>query len=234
VEHFGDWPSLSTRGFDVSDFLSLAFGFVAFGTLFALIAAIPFWVTEKRWRWRWQEVQAGLLPVDAHANAFRDGGATVPTFHRSAPTRLRWAAYSCIFFGQMFVPGLIAGVFGLLALGIGVVSIPGLITAAKLYGTGFALLRRDPRGGALWSAESAAAWGIWLNGVIAAISVPIIVYSIGGRHWETFWLCMFFDGYGALSIAQALFLRHTVRRYRAELLQSSVPAPVAPPLSSAA
>ena len=57
-----------------------------------------------------------------------------------------------------------------LTVSFGLVSIPGLITAAKIYSTGMALLRRSPRE-AYFKARNAAAWALWLNGIIAAGSV---------------------------------------------------------------
>ena len=82
-----------------------------------------------------------------------------------APRLIRWTAFSCFLFGQMFVPGLVVGLFGIVVAGVGIVSIPGLITAAKIYRAGFALLRREPRWSAV-RARDAAAWALWLNGII--------------------------------------------------------------------
>ena len=175
-------------------------------------AAIPLWASESRWRWRWQEVEVGRVPVDAAQGAYRES-ASVPRYLAAAPRLIRLAAFTCFLFGQMFVPGLLMGLFGLMALGMGVVSIPGLVTAAKLYSTGFALLRREPRA-AYFKARSAAAWAIWLNTLVFAGSVLIELTPIRATRLDGgLGLMLFVNAYGALSIAQALFLRHVANRY---------------------
>src|SRR4051812_23268921 len=93
-------------------------------------AAIPFLITRSRWRWRWREVETGQVPVMTGEDSPYRAGGTVPTHLGDAPRSVQLAAFTCFLFGQMFVPGLLTGIFGLLAFGIGLVSIPGLITAA--------------------------------------------------------------------------------------------------------
>src|SRR5262245_633931 len=94
-------------------------------------AAIPYLLVERRWRWRWREVEIGRLPAESVGGFYRAGG-TVPEFLTQAPRLVRATSYTCFFFGQMFIPGLCMGAFGLVAGGIGLVSVPGLIVAAKL------------------------------------------------------------------------------------------------------
>ncbi len=154
----------------------------------------------------------GRLPTHLlEQSPYRDAG-TVPAFLRRAPARLRLCAFSCLFFGQMFVPGLLLGAFGLVAGGVGLVSIPGLITAAKLYSAGLALLRRDPRE-AYWKTRNAAAWALWLNGIIFAISVILLVTPL--RPTNTVGWAMFVlpNVYGLLSVLQALGCLKTTSRY---------------------
>jgi hypothetical protein len=177
-----------------------------------LCAAIPLWASEARWRWRWQEIEVGRAPADAAQGAYRES-ASVPQYLKAAPRLIRLAAFSCFLFGQMFVPGLLMGLFGLMALGVGVVSIPGLVTAAKLYSTGFALLRREPRV-AFFKAQSAVGWALWLNGLVFAGSVLIELMPFRATSLEGgLGLMLFVNVYGLFSVAQALFLRHVVGRY---------------------
>lgn len=182
--------------------------FMAFGLTVAVL--VPFLLVERRWRWRWQEVEVGRAPTVADTALYRAGG-TVPTFARRAPGLVLAAAFSCLLFGQMFVPGLAAGAFGVFFGGIGLVSIPGLITAWKLYGAGLALLRREPRVG-YFKARDAAAWSLWLNGVIFALSL-VVVLGLRTRPRDVGVFFAFVNGYGLLSVMQALLLRHAVRRH---------------------
>jgi hypothetical protein len=185
-----------------------------------LCAGIPLLISESRWRWRWQEIEAGRIPVDSAGGVYREG-ASVPQHLKTAPSLIKLAAYSCFLFGQMFVPGLFMGLFGLMALGVGVVSIPGLVTAAKLYSTGFALLRREPRV-AFFKARSAVAWALWLNAIVFAGSVLIELMPFRATNLDGgLGVMLFINGYGLLSVAQALFLRHVVHRYEDALFAST-------------
>jgi len=177
-----------------------------------LLAALPLWLVESRWRWRWREVEIGRLPsLSGEVTPFRETGS-VPEFMRRAPPLVRGTAYSCFLFGQMFLPGVCMGAFGLIAGGVGLVSIPGLITAAKIYAAGLALLRRAPRD-AYFKARNAAAWALWLNGAIGACS---LIYSV--TPWRPThaggWLFLgFINFYGLLSFLQAWLMLHTTRKY---------------------
>ncbi len=177
-----------------------------------LAAALPYVLVEKKWRWRWREVEIGRLPTHSvEQSLYRDSG-TVPAYLREAPRMIKVAAFSCLLFGQMFVPGLLMGAFGLVAGGIGLVSIPGLITAAKLYATGFALLRRDPRE-AYFKARNAAAWAFWLNGVIFALSLLLLATPLRPSNGVAWGLWLSTNGYGLLSVLQAWLCRRATSRY---------------------
>ncbi|HEX8954049.1 MAG TPA: hypothetical protein VF945_19475 [Polyangia bacterium] len=179
---------------------------VALVMLFA--ASLPYVFVESRWRWRWREVPAGRVAADGASGGVYRAGGEVPRYLQQAPRLVRVAAFTCFLFGQMFVPGLAVGLFGLVMAGVGLLSIPGLVTAWKLYGVGFALLRRDFRLGVL-RAREAAAWALWLNGIIFAGSLLFVPRALD--HHGTGGLIAFVDGYGALSVLQALLLRRAVR-----------------------
>ena len=92
--------------------------------------------------------------------------------------------------------------------GVGVVSIPGLITAAKIYRVGFSLLRRDYRVAVL-RARDAAAWALWLNGIIFVGSLLFVPRALDHRGIGG--VIGFVDAYGALSILQALLMLRAAR-----------------------
>ena len=144
---------------------------IAFVMLFA--ASLPYVFCESRWRWRWREIEAGRVAADGASVGIYRASGDVPRYLHEAPRLIRWTAFSCFLFGQMFVPGLAMGLFGMVMAGIGLTSIPGLITAAKIYRVGFALLRRQPRL-AYFRARNAAAWALWLNGVILVCSLVLL------------------------------------------------------------
>lgn len=185
-------------------------------------AAIPFTLIERRWRWRWQEVEAGRVAIDADDAPFRESG-TVPSYLRGAPGEVRIAAFTCLLFGQMFVPGLALGAIGLLFGGLGFISIPGLIVASKLYHAGLTLLRRDPPE-SYWKLRDATAWALWWNGIAFALSLAAALLLRGhGSFWPLFFLV---NGYGALSVGQALYCRWVLRRYEDALFQPTAPPKV--------
>jgi hypothetical protein len=192
----------------------LHLGLIGLGMLTAPL--VPFVLVERRWRWRWREVEAGRTPAFAQSSLYREG-ASVPVFLPRAPAAIRWAAWSCFFFGQLFVPGLALGLLGLVFGGVGVVSIPGLIVAGRLWLAGLDLLRRSPRD-AYWRTRSAASLALWLNGTIFGLSLLLALLIRPG--WSSgFWPGFFFvNGYGLLSALQALALLWTTRRYEDALL----------------
>jgi hypothetical protein len=198
--------------------VELAMLLVPLGLLIA--AAVPYLLVEPRWRWRWREVEAGRVAADDLDGGIYRASGTVPTYLRGAPARVRFAAYTCLLFGQMFVPGLLVGAFGLLAGGIGLVSIPGLITAAKLYRTGLLLLRREPRE-AYFAARNAAAWALWLNGLIMAASFALLLTPLRPTSEAGLGLFLLINGYGFCSIVQALFVRSAVDKFEDALFAPS-------------
>jgi hypothetical protein len=177
----------------------------------AFVAALPYVFLESRWRFRWQEIEVGRIAADATGGIYRAAG-DVPRYLTGAPRLVRWTAYSCFLFGQMFVPGLITGMFGMMMAGIGLVSIPGLITAAKIYRAGFALLRREPRL-AYFRLRDAASWALWLNAIIMVGSLVVMATPLRPHSSGAQGLVLFIDGYGVASIFQALLMRHAARTY---------------------
>ena len=123
------------------------FSIVGFVMLFA--ASLPYVFVEGRWRWRWREVQAGRVAADGADGGIYRAGGEVPRYLHEAPRLVRWTAFSCFLFGQMFAPGLVVALFGLMMAGVGLLSIPGLITAAKIYRVGVLMYGKRPGFGEL-------------------------------------------------------------------------------------
>jgi hypothetical protein len=195
---------------------------IAFVMLFA--ASLPYVFCESRWRWRWREIPSGRVAADGASVGIYRAGGEVPSYFHRAPRLIRWTAFSCFLFGQMFVPGLVMGLFGMVMAGIGICSIPGLITAAKIYRAGFALLRRQPRL-AYFRARDAAAWALWLNGVILAGTFVVMASPLRPVSNSGYGLVAFIDGYGVVSILQALLLRRAARVWEDALFADSSNGP---------
>ena len=83
------------------------------------------------------------------------------------PALVHVTAVLCWIFGVAFLPGLAATLIGLLAMGIGVVGIPGLIAAARLFRLGGPLLRGEPQ--AAKTAREVSRYVRWLYFVVLAV-----------------------------------------------------------------
>ena len=124
---------------------------------------------ERRSRRAWADVARPPFVVSEGA-AYRAPRPIAMGHLDRAPGLVRLAAGSSIVLGSMFVPGLALGLFGLIAGGIGLVSIPGLFVAASLWGVGHQLLRRQKPERAV----SIATWSLVLNLIIlAGFLVPL-------------------------------------------------------------
>jgi len=195
---------------------------VVFWSLWALAVAIVYLTEEARGRRRWRDVAIGQAPaVVAELGPYRPAGL-VPVMLRRAPLAVRAIALSCLALGAMAVPGALVALPGLFyGGGIGLISIPGLIAAAKLFRAGQALLRRAPDARA--RVANAVAWELWLNGIFGALSVAAIAAiavetapanaQSATQLLHTTGFCSFFLLYGAISVAQALALRAVARRH---------------------
>jgi hypothetical protein len=152
--------------------MMIAFAVVA---LWIGAAVLPFVILGRRWQWRWQEVETGDAPADAASILYREGGR-VPTYLRQAPPLIRVAAFTCMLLGELFIPYLVVATMGLFVFGLGMLLVPILITAAKLYRAGFLLLRREPRS-AYFAARNAAWWSLWCTGFGLLACMIVVYYS---------------------------------------------------------
>ena len=104
-------------------------------------AAAIYILAERQHRPQWATVP--LPAVQVGDGAYR-ASVVVPGYASRAPRPVRFAAFGSLLLGQMFVPGLLMGLFGLLAMGLGLVSVPGLIVAARVWVSGLHLLSGTP------------------------------------------------------------------------------------------
>lgn len=145
--------------------------------LFVGIPTALYFRSREEARRRWLPRQEGTT----HVGDQNYRGAEVPRMVANGPPALVHAtAVLCWIFGVAFLPGLAATLIGLLAAGIGVVGIPGLIASARLFRLGGPLLRGEPE--AAKTAREVSRYVRWLNYVVLAISS---VFGAAGV-WEFF------------------------------------------------
>lgn len=184
--------------------------FILFSALLVLVVPFAMWFATAPSAWdRWLPHAVGTEKVGE--GQFRE--AVVPRLRADGPPGVvRAAAVGSWALGAMFVPGLGAGLFGVLLMGLGLVSIPGLILAARLFMLGAPLLRAEPEAAA--KARSLAAFARVLNyvvlglcGVVAASKVPDLL-SNGLRGDASFFLAMLLAvaAYAGVSLGHAWLL----------------------------
>lgn len=133
-----------------------------------LFVAVPsaLWLRSRaEARRRWLPRQQGTT----HVGDENYRGAEVPRMVADGPPALvHVTAVMSWIFGVAFLPGLAATLIGLLAMGIGVVGIPGLVAAARLFRLGGPLLRGEPE--AAKTAREVGRYVRWLNYVVLPIA----------------------------------------------------------------
>ncbi len=152
---------------------------------------------ERRTRGAWQVFPRPLAEVDP-SSAYRSAGPMVTGHLERAPSVVRLAAASSLLFGSMFLPGLAWGLFGLIAAGIGLLSIPGLILAASLWGVGFKLLRAEEAGA--HSAVRVAMFSIYFNMLLV---LGALVCAVFVRDAGVLGFAALVGSYALLSLGQA-------------------------------
>lgn len=160
-------------------------------------------------RRRWLPRASGVVQVG-------DGGyrgAEVPRMVASGPPWfVHVTAVMCWVLGAAFVPGVVAALVGLLAMGVGLVAVPGLILAARLFRLGGPLLRGESD--AADRARGAARFARVLNYVVLAVAtvgglamVPEMVREgLSGDAGEAFALAAVTALYACVSLVHARLL----------------------------
>lgn len=186
--------------------------FLFFFAIVALVIGAP----TAMWFKTWPDALLRWLPrvvgTDYIAQGqFRD--AVVPRFRADGPPmEVRLAALGSWILGAMFVPGLLMGLIGLVMMGLGLVSIPGLILAARLFLLGRPLLLGEP--GAAARARSLAQFARILNYVVLSIcgvgllsQVPdVLRHGLGSNALGLIALWLSVALYGGISLTHASLL----------------------------
>ena len=147
-----------------------------------LVGILPFTVPVWLWFRRAPEATRGWAPQQVgtrrlDAGSYRE--AEVPVFGEAgAPRAVRVAAVGAWVLGTMFVPGLLLGLVGLFAAGVGLVSVPGLVLAARLFLLGTPLLHGDAE--AAPRARAAAQYAIVLNIFVLIASLIAGAFVVPG------------------------------------------------------
>ncbi len=181
--------------------------FFAFFVYFVVLPAVTYLHHEAKHRLRWRRRELVPVPEEVAGGPFRDDGPADPrrardyvAEHRGAPTGVKVTVVVSLVLGHMFLPGLFAGVFGLVFYGIGVVSIPGLILSVRIYRNAFAILRCDPN--AAKEARELRTFALTLNVVVLCI-----VALLGLAAPELVGLVAFTAIYACISILHGEALR---------------------------
>jgi hypothetical protein len=149
-------------------------------------------ICEQNHRWTWERAHAGKLRT-------------------RAPKLIRRTALWSIYMGQMALPGGLLGLIGTVYAGIGLISIPGMILALRIWRLGYALLRRDPKAEA--EARDLAPFAVLLNVVGVAIAVVMfMLFPSGGVAVLSLTLL----AYSAISFAHARAMRRCAELLAAE------------------
>lgn len=202
---------------------------LALAAISLVCAVLPYVFVERSWRWRWREIEDGRVAADARSSVYREGG-DVPRFRERAPASVRLAAFVALWCGQLFVPIAFFGAVTLIVGGLGLLTIPLLITCAKLYRAGLTLLHRDPRL-AYFRARSAAVWSLAVNGATLAVLAALTLHWIfvDGLHLAAIWLVMITAAVTA--IVSALLLLWVTKKWEDALFAASE-HPTIPPSPS--
>lgn len=163
-------------------------------------------ISERRNRSRWFRFERRA--VDDPAVPYRRPAGATPTrdviADRRAPRAIRRTALWSIYMGQMAVPGGLLGLFGVFfGAGLGLLSIPGMILAVRIWRLGYALLRREPK--AEQEARALKRFAIRLN--LVAVALALALLPMFG--WdEVAPLSVVLLVYAAVSFAHAAALGH--------------------------
>lgn len=181
------------------DGLAVALGLTHLAPLLAPVAYVR---SERANRRAWEDMPLPARALDA--SIYRGGAPIVTGYVGRAPRVVRLAAASCFVFGAMFVPGAALAFTGLFAAGAGVLGLPGLVIAAKLWGAGRRLLGGTRRGAA--EAATSAKIALWFNVVLVAGALVFCCVS----EVDSF-LPSAVALYALLSIGQALLVLRAAR-----------------------
>ncbi|HLT37473.1 MAG TPA: hypothetical protein VK034_14370 [Enhygromyxa sp.] len=171
-----------------------------FGTLalFVFGGLTTYTIGERRHRSRWWRFEREA--IEQPESPFRREPGPAPTrellVRRRAPRLIRRTALWSIYMGQMAVPGGLLGLIGTVFGGLGLVSIPGMMLAVRIWRLGYALLRCDPE--AEREALELHRFAVKLNSWAVGIAVLLPLFA-----WELVGISLVLVVYGAVSFAHA-------------------------------
>jgi hypothetical protein len=170
--------------------------------LFVFGGLATYTICERRHRARW--VRFEQRPDYYEISPFRDEAGPPPTrtvmVQQRAPKLIRNTALWSIYMGQMALPGGLLGLFGLIYAGLGLISVPGMILAIRIWRLGYALLRRDHD--AEHEARALYRFAVRLNAILIAFGLVLTLLNpvfLG--------VLAVLVVYGAVSFAHALAMK---------------------------
>ncbi len=147
---------------------------IAFIAILVLTVPVAMWFTT--WRSAWERWLPRVVSTENVGHGeYRD--ATVSRLRADGPPMVvRLAALGSWVLGTMFVPGLLGCLCGLLFVGLGLLLVPGLILAARLFLLGAPLLHAEPASAV--KARSLARFARVLNYVVLALCSGALVINL--------------------------------------------------------
>lgn len=146
--------------------------------LFVFGGLTTYTIAERRHRIRW--ARHAQRPVAESHSPFRHPAGPPSTravlIPDRAPKLIRRTALWSIYMGQMALPGGALGLFGVFfGAGLGLLSIPGMILAVRIWRLGYAMLRREP--GAAAEARKLTQFALILNFFAVGISLVLVLIA---------------------------------------------------------
>lgn len=160
-------------------------------SLFVFGGLFTYTVWERAHRGKWGRLHAGTLRT-------------------RAPQAIRRTALWSIYMGQMALPGGMLGLLGTMFAGIGLISIPGMILAIRIWRLGHTLLRRDPK--AEEEARSLARFAVLLN--LVGVAIAVVLFLLYSTQFAAISLTLLV--YGGVSLAHAKAMRRCAELLAAE------------------
>ncbi len=189
-----------------------------------LAAGLFVGVPVAKWRAARRDALGLWTPHATASEQVGDGyrGAPVTRMVADGPPRVvQVTAVLSWVLGTMFVPGLLGGLVGLIAMGFGLLSVPGLVLAWRNFKLGEPLMRGDFE--AIDRARGNAGFTVALNAVVLTMSaIGTAIYGAKLAHGDRYdapgWLALwiFTALYALVSLGHASLLERSAKAIEAE------------------
>jgi hypothetical protein len=174
----------------------------------ALAAVLLIVVPVSMWRSALPGAYTQWLPRAVAAEHVGDGSYREVTVTRMAadgpPRLIHVTAVLSWVLGTMFVPGLFVGLWGIFVMGLGLVSIPGLMLAWRNFRLAAPLLRGDADAAA--RARDTARFTYGLNAIVMALCVVAFLFTQGAGERD---FALLVALYALLSLTHAWLLERS-------------------------